>query len=103
MTPAQAAQFERLRELGRQAHAAAAAGRIEDYLFVTDGDPYRLSLRQAADRLGVTPRTVQRWRARLRQHTTQGEGTPDWDGAPAGEVRREMAESMGLNPWTGAA
>jgi hypothetical protein len=37
---------------------------IEDYLHIR-GD--RLSARQAAIRLGVTPRTVCRWRAVLRE------------------------------------
>ena len=39
---------------------------IEDYLFI-DGD--RLSGREAALRLGVSRRTIERWRAALRQVT----------------------------------
>lgn len=37
---------------------------IEDYLYI-NGD--RMSARQAAQRLGVNPRTITRWRAALRQ------------------------------------
>jgi hypothetical protein len=43
------------------------AERIEDYLFI-GGD--RLSARAAAERLGVTRRTVVRWRAALRSVTS---------------------------------
>ena len=39
---------------------------IEDYLYI-GGD--RLSLAQVADRLGVKPRTVSRWRALLKTIT----------------------------------
>ena len=45
------------------AHHARFLGRIEDYLFV-GGD--RMSQRQAAERLGVTMRTIGRYRAFLR-------------------------------------
>jgi hypothetical protein len=43
------------------------AERIEDYLFI-GGD--RLSARTAAERLGVSQRTVTRWRAALRSVTS---------------------------------
>jgi len=52
---------------GNRAAARAARARmldgIEDYEFI-GGD--RLSARQAAERLGVTMRTIVRWRAYLR-------------------------------------
>lgn len=50
-------------EAGRAIHAKMLAG-IEDYLFI-GGD--RMSQRQAADRLGVTMRTICRYRAYLRR------------------------------------
>jgi predicted DNA-binding transcriptional regulator YafY len=50
------------RAAGR-AHRARMLGGIEDYLFI-GGD--RMSQRQAADRLGVTMRTICRYRAYLR-------------------------------------
>lgn len=50
---------------GRMAQHKRLYG-IEDYLHI--GGP-SLSARQAAQRLGVTPRTVVRWRAALRNVT----------------------------------
>ena len=50
------------RAAGR-AHRARMLSGIEDYLFI-GGD--RMSQRQAAERLGVTMRTICRWRAYLR-------------------------------------
>jgi len=88
MTPAQARQHARFMALGREAHAAAAAGRIEDFLFICGGDPYRLSAQRAAERLGVSPRTVQRWRAHLRRP----QPAPEWDGSPSYEVRSEYLD-----------
>jgi predicted DNA-binding transcriptional regulator YafY len=49
---------------GRRGMQAAKLGRIEDYLFI-GGD--RLSAARAARRLGVSPRTVVRYRAALRE------------------------------------
>ena len=97
MTPAQAQQFERIRALGPKSVAEAHAGRLEDYLFVTGGDPYRMSARQAADRLGVTPRTVQRWRAWLRHPPQPITFTPalDADGNLPYADRREYLDSFG--------
>jgi hypothetical protein len=40
------------------------ANGIEDYLFIRG---HQMSAAQAAQRLGVTPRTIIRWRAVLRQ------------------------------------
>jgi hypothetical protein len=37
----------------------------EDWLFISDGNPYRMSARQAAERLGVSTRTIVRWRSRV--------------------------------------
>ena len=37
----------------------------DDWLFISDGDPYRLTARQAAQRLGVSTRTIVRWRSRV--------------------------------------
>ena len=50
------------RAAGRAIHAKMLAG-IEDYLFI-GGD--RMTQRQAAERLGVTMRTICRYRAYLR-------------------------------------
>jgi hypothetical protein len=55
------------RAAGR-AHRARMLGGIEDYLFI-GGD--RMSQRQAAERLGVTMRTICRYRAYLRGAASQ--------------------------------
>jgi hypothetical protein len=55
------------RAAGRVHHARLLAG-IEDYLFI-GGD--RMSQRQAAERLGVTMRTICRYRAYLRGQTQE--------------------------------
>ena len=54
---------------GRAIHAKFLGG-IEDYLFI-GGD--RMTQRQAADRLGVTMRTICRYRAYLRRVETSQE------------------------------
>ena len=54
---------------GRRAMQGARIGCIEDYLFI-GGD--RLSAARAAARLGVTPRTVVRYRAALRAVCADG-------------------------------
>jgi len=59
----QAAQSKRCAALGRAAQSRARTGRIEDYLFIGGT---RLTAREAAERLGVTKRTIQRYRAVLR-------------------------------------
>jgi predicted DNA-binding transcriptional regulator YafY len=51
-------------DAARRAKQEARLGRIEDYLFI-GGD--RLSAARAAKRLGVSPRTVVRYRAALRE------------------------------------
>ena len=38
----------------------------EDWLYISNGDPYRMSAREAAARMGVSMRTIVRWRKRLR-------------------------------------
>jgi len=55
------------RAAARTIHAKMLAG-IEDYLFI-GGD--RMSQRQAAERLGVTMRTICRYRAYLRGSASQ--------------------------------
>jgi hypothetical protein len=49
--------------MGRISQQRRAHG-IEDYLHIRGG---HMSARQAARRLGVTKRTVERWRAALRE------------------------------------
>lgn len=49
--------------VGRQAWAEQTASRIDDYLWI-GGD--HMSARAAAERMGVTSRTIVRWRAKLR-------------------------------------
>ena len=53
------------RAYGRQVLAERRAELRDDWLFISDGDPYRLSARQAAQRLGVSTRTIVRWRGRV--------------------------------------
>lgn len=50
---------------GRQVLLERRALLREDWLFISDGDPYRMSARQAAQRLGVSARTIVRWRSRV--------------------------------------
>ena len=49
--------------LGRAARSRERAGRIEDYLFI--GGPH-LTAREAGARLGVSMRTIERYKAALR-------------------------------------
>ena len=58
------------RAAGRASHARMLGG-VEDYLFI-GGD--RMTQRQAAERLGVTMRTICRYRAYLRGHGAQTPG-----------------------------
>jgi uncharacterized protein YjcR len=53
------------RARGRQILLERRAMLREDWLFISDGDPYRMSARQAAERLGVSARTIVRWRSRV--------------------------------------
>lgn len=61
VTPARRAAADR----AQRAHAAYAAGRREDYYWLRDEQG--LTLQQAADRMGVTRRTAERWNALRRQ------------------------------------
>jgi len=58
VTKAEASQLARRRWLDIK------AGRVEDYLFI--GGP-RVTARTAADRIGVTKRTIERYRRELRE------------------------------------
>ena len=60
----QAAQSRRAAALGRAAQSRARNGRVEDYLFIGGT---RLCAREAAERLGVTTRTIQRYKAAIRR------------------------------------
>ena len=55
------------RAYGRQVLLDHRALLREDWLFISNGDPYRLTARQAAERLGVSTRTIVRWRGRCRR------------------------------------
>ena len=53
--------------------------------------------KRAPRRIRVEPRQPAWW------CVIAGGGELDWDGGPPYEVRREMADTMGLDPWAGAA
>jgi hypothetical protein len=52
-----------------EAHRAARQGRVDDYLILRDD--CRLSRAEAAARLGVSLRTIERYEAQLRREATQ--------------------------------
>jgi predicted DNA-binding transcriptional regulator YafY len=64
LTPAELERNRSGLARGRDVMRERRAGRIEDYLFI-GGD--KLFNRQAAERLGVTMRTITRYRRALRE------------------------------------
>ena len=63
VTAAQRAQFLRAAAAGRAIRSAARKGRIEDMVFLMDNG---LNRREAAARLGLSGRTVERYLSELR-------------------------------------
>ncbi|MFD9948760.1 hypothetical protein ACFWYW_47090 [Nonomuraea sp. NPDC059023] len=56
--------------LAEEGRRAARRARIEDYLFILDTCP-GISVTAAAERMGVTTRTIYRWNAALRAEQNQ--------------------------------
>jgi len=88
--------------------SAAREARIEDYLHI-GGD--QLTARQAAERLGVTTRSIVRYRAELRRrrgeparphtHSLHAEWTARYHAIGADRLGRlKAARALGVCPWT---